>query len=83
MPAEFVRVRDTRTNKILPHRVPRAHLGIFAHLKEVPSGKRKSETTTVTEPVQPAMEAPVTEPATAEAAPAKTTTKGTGKAGEK
>lgn len=83
MPDEFVRVRDTRTNEILPHSVPRAHLDIFGYLKEVPSEKRGTETVTVTEPVQPAQEAPVTEPAPKKAAPAKTTTKGTGKAGEK
>lgn len=74
MPAEFIRVRDTRIegNNILPNRVPRAFLKSFPHLKEVPSGKSKAETTTVTEPVQPAARVPVTEPATAEATPATT-----------
>lgn len=39
MAAEFIRVRDIRTNEILPHAVPKAHLKYFDYLKEVPSSK--------------------------------------------
>lgn len=61
MPADFIRVRDTRTDAILPHTVPRAHLESFPYLKEVPSS-RKADRVRVTEPVQPAAGVPVTEP---------------------
>lgn len=61
---EWVRVRDTRTNQILPNRVPRAHLDIFDYLKEVPSSRKRADRVTVTEPVQPAAGVPVTEPQT-------------------
>lgn len=62
MPADFIRVRDTRTDAILPHTVPRAHLKAFPHLREVPSSRARTEP--VTEPVQPAEGVPVTEPET-------------------
>lgn len=51
---EWVRVRDTRTDKILPHLVPRKHLATFDYLKEVPSSRRKADRVQITEPVQPA-----------------------------
>ena len=63
MPAEFIRVRDTRTDQILPSPVPRKHLDYFPHLKEVPSSREGSQSL-VTEPVQPAAAAPVQEPET-------------------
>lgn len=38
---ELVRVRDAKTGKILPNRVPRTWLdGRFPQLKEVPSNKK-------------------------------------------
>ena len=62
MPAEWIRVRDTRTNEILPNRVPRAHLDHYPHLKEVPSSRARTEH--ATEPAQPAAGVPITEPQT-------------------
>lgn len=74
--ADFIRVRDTRTNEILPDPVPENWLDIFDHLKEVPSSA--SERARVTgegdlenlppvraeEPVNPKKAGtPVTEPA--------------------
>lgn len=38
-PREWVRVYDTRTDRKLPHRIPRTHLALAPHLKEVPSTK--------------------------------------------
>ncbi|WP_341394066.1 hypothetical protein [Arthrobacter sp. G119Y2] len=64
MANDWIRVRDTRTNEILPHTVPRAHLDIYDHLKEVPSSRKRADRVTVTEPVQPAAGVPVTEPHT-------------------
>lgn len=60
MATDWIRVRDKTTNQILPNRVPRAHLGIYPNLKEVPSSRNR----TVTEPAQPAAGVPVTEPHT-------------------
>lgn len=70
---EWVRVRDTRTDKILPNLVPRKHLDIYDYLKEVPSARRKKDRVALTEPLQPGALAPgsttveVTEPATTKA----------------
>jgi hypothetical protein len=64
MANDWIRVRDTRTNEILPHTVPRAHLDSYDHLKEVPSSRKREDCVTVTEPVQPAAGVPVTEPHT-------------------
>lgn len=64
---EWVRVRDTRANQILPHLVPRLHLDLFDHLKEVPSAHRKADRVVITEPVQPAAGVPVQEPETSAA----------------
>lgn len=62
MPAEWIRVRDTRTNDILPHSVPRSHLDRFDHLKEVPSSRKRADRVVVTEPAQPAAGIPLQEP---------------------
>lgn len=61
---EWVRVRDTRTNEILPNLVPRLHLDLFDHLKEVPSARKKADRVIITEPAQPAAGVPVQEPET-------------------
>lgn len=55
---EWVRVSDTRTKEILPHLVPRKHLQLFPHLREVPSARRKADRVVLTEPVQPHAMAP-------------------------
>lgn len=61
---EWVRVRDTRTDKILPNLVPRLHLDLVDYLKEVPSAHKKADRVVITEPVQPAAGVPVQEPET-------------------
>lgn len=82
---EWVRVRDTNTDLILPNLVPRHFLEMdqFKYLKEVPSARLKADRVPITEPVQPAAQAPgtteVQEPkpvpkATATRGKAKTTT---------
>lgn len=57
---EWVRVRDTNTDQILPNPVPRAFLDLFGYLKEVPSSRHNGEEESVTEPVQPGALAPGT-----------------------
>lgn len=59
---EWVRVRDTNTDAILPNLVPRHFLEMddFKHLKEVPSARLKADRVPITEPVQPAALAPGT-----------------------
>lgn len=80
---EWVRVRDTRTNDILPNLVPRVHLDLFDYLKEVPSARLKADRVPITEPVQPAQQAlPVQEPK-APAARGKANIKEPARAGEK
>lgn len=58
MPTRWVRVRDTRTNQILPNSVPESFLKKFNYLRELPSSRKAQ----VTEPVQPAEAVPVVEP---------------------
>lgn len=73
---EWVRVRDTNTNKILPNLVPRAFLDTFKYLKEVPSARLKADRVPIMEPVQPGALAPgTTDVQEPEGAPAATTTK--------
>lgn len=74
MPTQWIRVRDTRTDEILPNPVPVAFLEKFDYLKEVPSSRRRADRVRLTEPVQPAAGVPstteetsksiITEPAT-------------------
>lgn len=58
MPTRWIRVRDTRTNAILPNLVPESFLQKFNYLRETPSSRKA----TVTEPTQPAEAVPVAEP---------------------
>lgn len=62
MPAEWIRVRDTRTDEILPNPVPAAFLDRFDYLREVPSSRRRADRVRLEEPVQPAAGVPITEP---------------------
>ena len=57
----FIRVRDTRTNEILPNEVPAAWLDIFPHLKELASSSQVTEPETA-----PTRDTIITEPATPE-----------------
>lgn len=64
MPTKWIRVRDNRTDDILPNLVPIAWLDKFEYLQEVPSSKAQ-RTVDVTEPVQPPQLTPdtvITEP---------------------
>lgn len=65
MATTWIRVRDTRTDDILPNPVPLAWLDKFEYLQEVPSSKAKRQVG-VTEPVQPPQLTPdtvdITEP---------------------
>lgn len=62
MPTQWIRVRDTRTNEILPNPVPAAFAEKFDYLKEVPSSRRRADRVRLTEPVQPAAGVPIEEP---------------------
>lgn len=62
MATQWIRVRDTRTNDILPNPVPLAFLKKFEYLKEVPSSRKKSERVRLEEPIQPGEAVPITEP---------------------
>lgn len=59
MPTRWIRVRDTRTDQILPNPVPVEFLDRFDYLVETPSSRAARE---ITEPVDPAAEVPITEP---------------------
>lgn len=63
MPTQWIRVRDTRTNEILPNPVPVAFLEKFDYLKEIPSS-RAGRREFLEEPVQPGAGVPITEPLT-------------------
>lgn len=64
MPTQWIRVRDTRTNEILPNPVPAVFVEKFDYLKEVPSSRRRADRVRLTEPVQPAAGVPIEEPLT-------------------
>lgn len=61
----WIRVRDTRTDSILPNPVPASFLDRFEYLSEVPSSRNTRD---ITEPTQPGQDIPdeviITEPET-------------------
>lgn len=61
----WIRVRDTRTDSILPNPVPATFVDRFDYLAEVPSSRNARD---ITEPAQPGQntpdEVPITEPET-------------------